>query len=61
MDSKEQGKGILAMICMVMALAIFFFVSNEHFKEELKIQAGSYKYDAKAQVTASCERYLERG
>lgn len=52
-DDKEQGKGILAFMCMIMFLAIFFFVSNEHFKEELKVQTGTPKYDAKAQLIAA--------
>lgn len=52
-DDKEQGKGIFAFICMIVFLALFFFVSNEQFKAELEISTLTPKYDAKAQLIAA--------
>jgi uncharacterized protein YneF (UPF0154 family) len=49
----NNKKGLFVFACMTLFLAIFFFVSNQQFKEELKVQTGTPKYDARAQLIAA--------
>ena len=49
----NNQKGLFVFAYMTLFLAAFFFVSNQQFKEELKVQTGAPKYDAKAQLIAA--------
>nr|AKH46288.1 hypothetical protein [uncultured marine virus] len=49
----NNQKGLFVFACMALFLAAFFFVSNQQFKEELKVQTGTPKYNAKAQLIAA--------